>query len=137
MHRKKKKICLKEGDILFGFGYKTIAKYLVKRKHENGGWVITLLDEKKKSTFRYPHDELVEGNTLYKNGLRCFSHSKVREHNWKIVKTKERVYDKLAKMQKVVDSLKGASSKRTLLLSDLLDKFFEGMSKKKSNAVNG
>jgi hypothetical protein len=126
MRREKKTVLLKQGDFLIGFGHKTAIKYLVGMPHENGGWVIKTVEEKPVIKFHYKSNTFTDGSTLYKNGLRCYLYNKVKDRQWKAIKSRQSVYQKLVKISEVVNWSKKASDARILDIDVLLDNFIEG-----------
>ena len=126
MRRSKKTILLKQGDHLIGFGHRTAIKYVVLRTHENGGWVIKTVDEKPGTQFHYKSNTFTDGSTLYKNGLRCYVHNKVKDRQWMAIKSRQSVHQKLVRLSEIVDWSKKASDARILDIDILLDNFIEG-----------
>lgn len=111
---------------MIGFGHNTAIKYKVIEPHPKGGWYIATEGESSVSRFHYKSDTFTDGNTLYKNGLRCYIYNNVKDRQWQAIKSRQSVLLKLKQLMAVVDYTKKASDARILNVDVLLDNFFEG-----------
>lgn len=125
MRKRKKTICLKEGDVLIGFGHNTAIKYTIAGLHPKGGYTVKTVDEKPVVTFQYKSNIFTNGTTLYKNGLRCFISNNAKERQWKAIKARLGVVNKLKQLSAIVDWSKRASDARIVDIDKLLLNFFE------------
>ena len=86
-------------------------------------------DEQTKTSFWYTGTSFTNGDTLYKNGLRCYIYTIAKERQWKAIKTKQKVMLTLQRMQVIIGRTRRASPAKTLLISSAIDNFFAEYSK--------